>query len=250
MKQLRYRYRKENQPVGHYGHSKATRRLLADELETGRFFKDDAVLTLGAGIHEMDVFSDAGFTNVTHTNIDQDTPIDARTLPFPADTFDIVFTEGTLHHLDKPHQAIYEMVRVSRRSIVICETQDNFLMRLLLWIGIAENYEVSAVRTHGGRSGGLNGTDIPNYVYRWRSGELDKVFKALNPVKPAWVRVVYEWDNYGAGGIIGDLVCRMGNFFMPKFGNCFALHYDKTKGTLFPWLSETRQGIVFREKYS
>ncbi len=48
---------------------------------------------------------------------------DALSLPLRDNSFGLVFCSGTLHHIDKPHKAIQEMVRVLRPggSLVIIE---------------------------------------------------------------------------------------------------------------------------------
>jgi hypothetical protein len=99
------------------------------------------------------------------------------------------------------------MVRVSRRSVVICENLDNLLLRLMLRLGMAEKYEVSAVKAHNGKFGGMNGSHVPNFVYRWLRGELVKVFLSLDPTQKAWVQVTYAWDNYGVGGTLDINAC-------------------------------------------
>jgi len=174
----------------------ATRRLFKEGLDSGCFRREDTVLTVGGSAHEEKFFSEMGFDNVPHTNLGGEHPVDARALPFSPESFDLVFTEATLHHLDKPHQAIYEMVRVSRCSVVICKTQDNLMMQVVLRLCIAEDYELSAVKAHGGKSGGVNDTHVPNFVYRWRNGELVKVFQALDRSKAAGTSVTYAWDSY------------------------------------------------------
>ena len=42
-------------------------------------------------------------------------------LPFPDNTFDLVFGSNLLHHLDRPDQAVREMARVSRNYVVVSE---------------------------------------------------------------------------------------------------------------------------------
>jgi SAM-dependent methyltransferase len=50
---------------------------------------------------------------------------DAYELPFPDDSFDIVFAASLLHHLERPVDALKEMRRVARRGVAICEPNRN-----------------------------------------------------------------------------------------------------------------------------
>jgi SAM-dependent methyltransferase len=50
---------------------------------------------------------------------------DAYDLPFPDDSFDVVFSGNLLHHLDRPADALREMGRVSRGRVAVCEGNRN-----------------------------------------------------------------------------------------------------------------------------
>jgi SAM-dependent methyltransferase len=50
---------------------------------------------------------------------------DAYDLPFPDDSFDVVFAASLLHHLERPVDALREMRRVARRGVAICEPNRN-----------------------------------------------------------------------------------------------------------------------------
>ncbi len=128
------------------------------------------------------------------------------------------------------------MNRVSRRSVVIAESQENLLANLMLRFGLMEEYECSAVIGHGGVAGGVNHSAVPNYVYRWRAGELEKVFRSLDASRVPWIRCEYAWEPYHYGGLLGKVASAMGNALWRRGGNTFALHYDKTRGPLHPWI--------------
>jgi SAM-dependent methyltransferase len=51
--------------------------------------------------------------------------LDAEQLPFADDTFDAVFMNGTLHHLQNKHQAIQECLRVTNQNGVITIIEGN-----------------------------------------------------------------------------------------------------------------------------
>jgi SAM-dependent methyltransferase len=50
---------------------------------------------------------------------------DAYHLPFPDDSFDVVFEGNLLHHLERPADALAEMRRVARRGVALCEPNRN-----------------------------------------------------------------------------------------------------------------------------
>jgi len=49
----------------------------------------------------------------------------AYEIPFPDDSFDVVFAGNLLHHLERPVDALREMGRVARRGVAICEPNRN-----------------------------------------------------------------------------------------------------------------------------
>jgi ubiquinone/menaquinone biosynthesis C-methylase UbiE len=60
---------------------------------------------------------------------------DAMRLAFADDSFDLVCEFGALHHIPRPELAISEMLRVARKAIFVCDTnnfgQGNKYLRLL-----------------------------------------------------------------------------------------------------------------------
>jgi SAM-dependent methyltransferase len=50
---------------------------------------------------------------------------DVYDIPFPDDSFDIVFEASLLHHLERPVDALREMRRVARKGVAICEPNRN-----------------------------------------------------------------------------------------------------------------------------
>ncbi len=57
-------------------------------------------------------------------------------LPYPDNSFDVVFGSNLLHHLDQPEQAVREMTRVSRNYVIVSEPNNRnpilFLGSLLI----------------------------------------------------------------------------------------------------------------------
>ena len=152
----------------------------------------DSFLSVCAGDQEKDLFATLGFTNVTISNLDERitgkefAPFkwsfqDAQRLTFEDEQFDYTFVSDGLHHCASPHRALLEMYRVASKGLLMFESRDSLLMRLANQIQLAPEYELEAVVGNEYRFGGVNNTQIPNYIYRWTERELEKTIQAYNP---------------------------------------------------------------------
>lgn len=97
-------------------------------------------LTVGDGRYGLDSIEirARGVENVTPTDITEsllkkakeDGRIDrysvenAEALSFAAGSFDYVFCKDAYHHFPRPHLALYEMLRVARKAVVLIEPND------------------------------------------------------------------------------------------------------------------------------
>ncbi|MDY6965780.1 MAG: class I SAM-dependent methyltransferase [Halobacteriota archaeon] len=61
---------------------------------------------------------------------------DGERLPFPDDSFDLSFIFSSLHHLTDPYRCISEMIRVTKESIIIVDSMNPFITRVLTKIGL------------------------------------------------------------------------------------------------------------------
>jgi SAM-dependent methyltransferase len=139
-----------------------------------------------AGPYEKEVFEALGFTNYTLSSISGDGLLgireeDAMNLSYHDQSFDNCIAHAGLHHCSQPHRAITEMYRVAKRNVIIIEAQDTFVSRVLNSLGLSEDYELQAVRLNRFERGGVDDTPIPNYVYRWKKREIQKLIMALDP---------------------------------------------------------------------
>ncbi len=94
----------------------------------------------------------------------------AERLPYPSASFDLVLCKESLHHLARPVQGLYEMLRVCRRAAVMIEPWDDGLPRLLERLGVARLYERGQVHNVRGRD---------NHVYRWSRRGLETLLRSL-----------------------------------------------------------------------
>jgi len=172
--------------------------LLADSV----LDRSESVLAVCAGAAERDVFIRLGLTNAIITNLDDEmvqndfAPLkwsrqDATNLAFEDASFDLAFVADGLHHTPAPHRALVEMYRVARRGVIVIESRDNLVMRLANWLGLSPEYEIEAVVGNDFRKGGLNNTEIPNYIYRWTEEEFIKTIRSFDPLGRHTFRFFY-----------------------------------------------------------
>jgi ubiquinone/menaquinone biosynthesis C-methylase UbiE len=102
---------------------------------------------------------------------------DAENLPLKGKSFDLVIVRAGLHHLPDPYRGISEMNRVGKKGFVFIEAQKNFITKILIKLGLAEEYEESG-----------------NYVYRFTRKEIHGLMEEFKikdyKIKTVWCRYV------------------------------------------------------------
>jgi SAM-dependent methyltransferase len=99
----------------------------------------------------------------------------AESLSFEDNSFDFVFCKESYHHFPRPMIALYEMIRVARKAVILLEPNDNRfspLNRLLYHI----RKTLGKVR-HFDQN---NFEELGNYVYSISEREIEKVALGLN----------------------------------------------------------------------
>lgn len=151
--------------------------------------------------------------------------IDAWYIRFKDKYFDYTFANAILHHIDLPHLAVSELYRVSKRGVLIIEGNDSLVMRISTYFNFSEEYEKSATINE---QGGLLGTSIPNYVYRWKEREIIKLLNSYNP--EIFHKIYFAYDFY----LKNEGVKKMHSVFkmairtvLEKFLNIFLLIFRK-----------------------
>ncbi len=234
----------------------------------------DSVLAICAADAERQVFQEAGLQAGTISNLDDRmvapdyTPYDwsyqdAQRLTFAADSFDHVFVSDGLHHCDSPHRALLEMFRVARKSVIVFESRDSMLMRLANRTGLVPAYEVEAVIGSGLTHGGINNSEVPNFVYRWTEREFEKTIASFHPYGPCSFRYFYSMNLPTArvamsGNRLKTLavqlavpVAKLLGWLLPSQGNSFCMVAHKPSGgELWPWLEMQSGRAVFRRSYA
>jgi SAM-dependent methyltransferase len=250
------------------------------------------VLILGGSCDDAAVLQRAGFRRMTLTNIEsvplfasgvsafgdaevQIESADAEGLHFPDNSYDLVLAHEVLHHCRSPHAALLEMVRVTRRHVVVMEPHDSLCMKALEKMRLATfPYELAAVVDHDCVSGGMRDSCIPNFVYRWNRNEVFKTVSSFIPDRGFKLHADPYWDLsldekalslrkqtklHVFTGLLGPrlflrslrVLQRMLNAvpILRHQGNKFFCCVEKRED-LRPWLIQTTSGIAFNRRFA
>lgn len=241
-----------------------------------------SVLVVGSGMMDRRVFAKAGFRNVTVTDLSDRGEVptiegldeaaaelnrgyrwereNVNSLSYTDAAFDWVVVHAALHHCSQPHQAMLEMYRVARRGILVIESRDSLTVRLAQRLGLTMSYEVTVVRDQN-RTGGVDNTEVPNYIYRWTEREIVKTISSNAPYAPHRYHFKYA-NSVGAinslirqGGIkrVAGRLAQAGfmvfSWLFPKQQNLFAFAVEKPRlpNDLFPWLEVRNDQVSLRD---
>jgi SAM-dependent methyltransferase len=242
-----------------------------DVVKSIGFAADEEVLVVCGGPYDAKALSNCGLKNVVISNVDHHAGVtdlspytweyqDAEALTRPDLSVDWTVVNAGLHHCASPHKALCEMLRVSRKGVIVLEARDSLLMRLANRLGLSPRFETEPALLTNGKWGGYRNTNIPNFIYRWTEREFEKtvssfapqdqfnysyhyafrlplqrMMMAKNPVKRILVQVL------SAARSVFELL-------IPKQGNCFAM-IARRSGELQPWLFRTADGIEVNLDY-
>ena len=167
--------------------------------------KDKSILVLGASSDEASLFYKLQFKRVTLSNIDlaqlkgaekykfKKIKIDFRNLfKIKNSSYDYIVVHASIHHTSRPHNILLEMYRIAKHGILIVESNDSFVMRLSVKLNFSEDFEKSALNENT-YVGGVDGTNIPNNVYRWTEREIKKLFYSYQPDKK--INIIFNYQN-------------------------------------------------------
>jgi SAM-dependent methyltransferase len=145
------------------------------------------VLVVGGSSEDGRTLHRVGFPRVTLSNLLDPRPseqtdlddagmrtvrVDAEAMELADNSYDLVLAHEVLHHCRSPHKALLEMLRVSRKYVILLEPNNSFAMRMLLRLRFSFPYELPAVIASGFQTGGVRDSSIPNYIYRWNAMEM------------------------------------------------------------------------------
>ncbi len=243
-------------------------KLLREHLDAGVIRPDDSILVQFAGSFDEQVCASVGLTNCHFANIaphsqsvgeiSEAVEMDAHKMPHETGSYDHVIGHSGLHHCSRPHEALHEMYRIARKTVLFVENQDSAMMRLATRAGVVGWHELPAVVDGGYESGGVDGSGVPNFVYRWTRRDLRKAVACFDPAYDVPVEVHTEW-NLGTGRVASAVLQRklrlsdtsaekvfirsqqLFNKVAARQGNIFAATIRKDLARLHSWMESPTQ---------
>ena len=227
--------------------------------------KNSKILIVGATKYDFDVFQKNGFSDVTIANLDTNTDYspykhsfqDLRKIDFQDNSFDYVVANACIHHTSKPHNAILEMYRVSKNGIIVIEGNDSFLIRLTNFLNISQEYELSAVidGNYLHDKGGVDNSNIPNFVYRWSQREIYKLISSFEPQYTHKIKFFYDTDFEGYKSVkktkfispvlyTFEILAKIYFKIFSSEKNLFCFFINKKEKKLKEWLEFNSKNII------
>lgn len=191
------------------------------------------ILVLGAGELDENVFKELGFKNITFSNYtnkkkfkDYYENILLQKIELKDNSYDYCVAHACIHHSSKPHSAVLEMYRVAKKGILVIEANDSLVTRISCKLGISEEYEKSAIIKNI-NYGGVDNTNIPNYVYRWTEREVTKLINSYNPGKENYISFTYGYDFKFSKNLFLNFFIKVFFSIFKKQQNLFAFFIEK-----------------------
>jgi len=201
--------------------------------------KNSKILILGATMYDCELFKNNGYLNVTISNLDSKNLYqpyshsiqDLRKLSFKDGSFDYVVANACIHHTSKPHNAILEMYRVSKKGIIVIEGNDSKLIKLSNYLKLSQEFELSAVANKKDLYdlGGVDNSNIPNYVFRWTKREIYKLITCYEPQYIHKIYYFYESDFEGYKNVRKVKLIKIILFFMEIIAKIYFYFFNSEK---------------------
>lgn len=212
-------------------HISSVLELSAEEMHRWR------VLVVCGGVGGEGTFlANQGFTNVTVADFSQkalelcrklDKRLhtsyqDTESMDLESNSYDLVLVQDGLHHLPQPVSGFIEMLRVSRKVVVVIEPYLSAVGKLL-----GTEWE----RDHEGES---------NYVFRWNQAILEQATRSYLLSEKAHVKAIRLWDhNVQVGKAVGKLP--------PKYRLRAAKAIYRALAVLAPGAGNMMVGVVIKD---
>lgn len=236
--------------------------------------KKALILVCGGGELDRQVLLQLGFENVTISNLDERMQADlytpfrweyenAENLSYQDNSFDYVIAHAAIHHASSPHRMLLEMYRVARRAMIGIEARDSLVMRIFQSFSDYQGYEQVAVFYNNCEYGGVNNTEIPNYVYRWTEREVEKTICSYAPYADHHYDYLYGMAYPGTTNLAKQSAIkkiavltllvpfRLLSKLAPTQQNLFAFCVRKPNLStdLYPWLMLVDNNIKFNKEW-
>jgi hypothetical protein len=244
-------------------YSDTVRELVA----AGRLDPALPTLVVAGGERDREVLLEAGFTDVTISNLDERLVghefapykwlyLDAEELTVEPGRFGQIIEHMGLHHCASPHRGLLEMYRCAGNSVLMFENRDSVAMSLATRLRFVPVFELDAVAGNDYRFGGVRNSAVPNAVYRWTEREIEKTLASFDPGRIVPVRYFYglrlphhradlmrnplQRLAFKAALLPFALLARA----FPKQMNEFGCFIDKGASKLQPWIDPAVGGLT------
>jgi len=217
--------------------------------------KNNSILVVAGSHNDFVILRELEYKNVTISNLDERLLDDqfkpynwsrqnAESLTFADKSFDYVIVNMGLHHCFSPHKALLEMYRVAYQGVICIENRDSFLMKMLINLNLSYKYELPAVFFNNCNYGGVQNSEIPNYIYRWKENEVKKTIDCYAPYTNHKIFYYYDLnipERYKNKFFLKYMFTLLRIIFktiLPKQLNIFAFFIKKPNfdSDLLPWL--------------
>jgi ubiquinone/menaquinone biosynthesis C-methylase UbiE len=240
--------------------------IYLEALQKAGVSPEDSVLAVCAGSCDQRALQAAGVKNAVISNVNHHAGVsdyapyawqyqDAEEIKSEDGCFDWCIVHNGLHHCGSPHRALCEMLRVSRKGVVLIEARDSLLMRFAVVLGLTPTFELEPVFLTEGAYGGLRNSQVPNFVYRWTEREIWKTVCSAEPHRVPSIQYLYGYRipterltmsksatkrviAHVANAMVGLL-----KLIAPRQGNTFGAVICKN-GAIQPWLLEDHGKLV------
>ena len=149
----------------------------------------------------------------------------AESLSFDDSQFDYVFCKESYHHFPRPMLALYEMIRVTKKGVILIEPNDRYINNSVTDV-FFRNLTNLTKKLLGKKASKHDFEDAGNYVFRISRREIEKVSLGLNyrlvafkGINDAYLTGV-EYEKFSKKGplqrkiraivFIRDLLCKLG----------------------------------------
>ena len=196
--------------------------------------RNSKILVLGAGKLDKKVFEELQYKNFYLSNIESSTENDLNffnnlhDLKLENESYDYCVAHACIHHSSKPHNAILELYRVSSKGVLIIEANDSMISRLACKFGFSEEYEISAIKKNI-TYGGVDNSNIPNYVYRWTEREIIKLIKSFEPKIKHKIKFDYGYHIKFTQILMIKFLFKIFFYIFPKQKNLMSIFINKNK---------------------
>lgn len=212
-------------------------------LTIGDAYGFDAQYILRKGIRATASDLNVDFLHIAQKEgvIDSFSMQNAEQLSYGDDQFDYLLCKEAYHHFPRPYAALYEMIRVAKKGIVVIEPQDpvSKMPGLLFFLNI-----FSAVKSKFANllwKNRFSYEPVGNFVYKISEREMEKFAAGLNLPLVAFKKINPNFYFKGAD----DIVCSLKNTKFRKVYFKKKLIDALVKIKLIP--SQVLSTIVFKE---